>query len=356
MGLGPHKSPATPKPETPARSSPPPNAFKSPTQFSGGKPSAFSRSFGVYFPRSSSQVQPRPPDVADLLRLIEELREKESRLKTEILEQKILRETVALVPSLEREVAAKNGELDRARGAVEGLEAENRALRMEVERLIATIGGLEEEGRRRDGEIEELKRSMSSETEDCSSSSRFRGLIDASSKSVLLKSIRESPKLASDHPAKSWKGEEEETAAKPRAARVPKPPPLPTASMCGSSKIEGTRNAIPMPPPPPPPRRVMRNVVPMPPPPPPLPAARGGRCGEGSVRRVPEVVEFYHSMMRRDAKRDSGGGGADLPAAGNARDMIGEIENRSAHLLAVSFCGCFSFFPEIVGCIEFTNS
>ena len=54
------------------------------------------------------------------------------------------------------------------------------------------------------------------------------------------------------------------------------------------------------------------------------------------MRRVPEVVEFYHSLMRRDSKRESGSGVPDAPAAANARNMIGEIENRSAYLLAVS--------------------
>jgi hypothetical protein len=55
------------------------------------------------------------------------------------------------------------------------------------------------------------------------------------------------------------------------------------------------------------------------------------------VRRVPEVVEFYHSLMRKNSRRECGGGMAEtLPASANARDMIGEIENRSTHLLAVS--------------------
>ena len=55
------------------------------------------------------------------------------------------------------------------------------------------------------------------------------------------------------------------------------------------------------------------------------------------MRRVPEVVEFYHSMMRRESKRD-GAAACDAASGGGvaaARDMIGEIENRSAHLLAV---------------------
>jgi hypothetical protein len=43
----------------------------------------FSHSFGVYFPRSSTQVQPRPLDVTELLRLVEELHERESLLKIE---------------------------------------------------------------------------------------------------------------------------------------------------------------------------------------------------------------------------------------------------------------------------------
>lgn len=54
------------------------------------------------------------------------------------------------------------------------------------------------------------------------------------------------------------------------------------------------------------------------------------------VRRVPEVVEFYHSLMRKNSRRECGGGMAEtLPASSNARDMIGEIENRSTHLLAI---------------------
>lgn len=55
------------------------------------------------------------------------------------------------------------------------------------------------------------------------------------------------------------------------------------------------------------------------------------------MRRVPEVVEFYHSLMRRDSRwRDGGAAGEAGPGgAAAARDMIGEIENRSAHLLAI---------------------
>ena len=63
------------------------------------------------------------------------------------------------------------------------------------------------------------------------------------------------------------------------------------------------------------------------------------------------MVEFYHSLMRRDSqsRRDSssgaGGGAAEVLATANPRDMIGEIENRSTHLLAVSECGVFTALP-----------
>ncbi|KAJ7947062.1 protein CHUP1, chloroplastic-like [Quillaja saponaria] len=39
--------------------------------------------------------------------------------------------------------------------------------------------------------------------------------------------------------------------------------------------------------------------------------------------------------MRRDSRRDSTSGNSEVPANANARDMIGEIENRSTHLLAI---------------------
>lgn len=54
-----------------------------------------------------------------------------------------------------------------------------------------------------------------------------------------------------------------------------------------------------------------------------------------TVRRVPEVVEFYHSLMRRDSRRESGASTMEVGAAANTRDLVGEIQNRSTHLLAI---------------------
>jgi len=128
------------QPETPRRRSsgspavPPGSGSKG-----GGGP------FSRYFPRSSAQVQPAraagPPEpppgpgpaAADLVRLVEELRERESRLRTELLEHKILKETVAIVPFLETELAAKSSDLGRCRDALARLQADNARLRAELD-------------------------------------------------------------------------------------------------------------------------------------------------------------------------------------------------------------------------------
>ncbi|XP_031496838.1 protein CHUP1, chloroplastic [Nymphaea colorata] len=69
---------------------------------------------------------------------------------------------------------------------------------------------------------------------------------------------------------------------------------------------------------------------PSPPPPPPPPSMKSSAAGDAEIRRLPEVVQLYHWMTKKEARRGVGGAGNV-----NARDMIGEIENRSAHLLAI---------------------
>ncbi|XP_010279087.1 PREDICTED: protein CHUP1, chloroplastic-like [Nelumbo nucifera] len=425
MGL--QKSPAAPKPETP-KYCPSPSAKSSP------KP----RSFGVYFPRSSAQVQPRPPDVSELVRLVEQLREKESRLRTELLEHKLLKETAAIVPFLESEISSKDAEIEKSAKTIESLESENERLRRELESLRARIDDdtkesekkslevenerlrreleslqmkmdvdlkvTEKKAREMEQEIAELKRTVSEYSrtvskrflcrdtveDECSSSQRFQGLIDVSARSNLMKNLKrgqKSTEVASNLETQKVeiadrKKEDAESerlqqsrcnaeevseisestipSVKSRAPRVPKPPPRPsssaslslssqptsapsspTSSSCSTSSTSAEGKmptvtikkppAIPPPPvPPPPPAK----AAPPPPPPPPL-SAKGLKTAAAKVRRIPEVVEFYHSLMRRDSRRESGAGLSDVPAAANARNMIGEIENRSTHLLAI---------------------
>ncbi|XP_054800407.1 protein CHUP1, chloroplastic [Prosopis cineraria] len=416
VAMGLQKSPShISKSDTP----PPPSAKQhtpSSTAGSGNKgshKSAFTRSFGAYFPRSSAQVQPRPPDVTELLRIVEELRERESRLKTELLEHKLLKESVAILPVLESEISAKDTEIERKAKRVEELEAENLKLTDELEELKRRV---EEERRESEmkmktleAKIQELKKEVSDHAEkrdaldgdDLSSSSqRFQGLVEGCVKSNLIKNLkggakcvdtlsiqdsnihtnkqhessanlrREVVEIEMDKPRHSRSNSEELaesaesaiTNVRSRVPRVPKPPPRPSSSSppsppsssdSSSDASDGngeTEQVVPKPPPPPPPPRAAASKsAPPPPPPPPRTAAskavpppppplpKGNRSGPPKMRRVPEVVEFYHSLMRRDShsRRDSGSPATEVPTTANARDMIGEIENRSAHLHAI---------------------
>ncbi|GMJ14712.1 hypothetical protein HRI_005140400 [Hibiscus trionum] len=370
MGL--QKSPSNPKHATPSK--PPLPSPSSGNKTNTSQKPGFSRSFGVYFPRSSAQVQPRPPDVTELLRLVEELRERESSLKTELLEHKLLKESAAIVPVLENEIVVKNEELERALEEVERLRNRNEMLKTEVEEMKGKVeeerGEREEKVREMEDVIAELKKTVSdcsgrdrkaeitAESDELISSSlQFQGLVEVSVKSNLIKNLKRNninnskctnaivfsalnnekaesfqfkrEELETERPGHSWSNSDELVEStsvniRSRVPRVPKPPPRPS-------------------PPPPPPAQVTagKQVAPPPPPPPPMkaiaPPAKGMRTIATKVRRVPEVVEFYHSLMRRDSKREAGGCTVPeaLPATANSRDMIGEIENRSAYLLAI---------------------
>ncbi|KAI5657313.1 hypothetical protein M9H77_26106 [Catharanthus roseus] len=412
VAMGLQKSPVlNPKPKPPPKPESPLSSSAS-----SGKGAVFSRSFGVYFPRSSAQVQPRPPDVSELLRLVEDLRERESRLKTEILEQKLLRETAAIVPVLENEISAKDSEIEKSKKKIDCLEIENERLREEVEVLHMEISKqncrYEEKIKEMEAEISALKKT----NEELSVQASQRQ-VEASNKLVTIKALRKclsSNNAQANHSENSAinvkpdceiKKEENNVVAmeierprhsrcnseeiaetsdgimslRSRVPRVPKPPPRPSSSLLSSSSSSTSSSSsvlssslsspsygslsdsaeralaeisnVPPPPPPPPPSKALVAKVPAPPPPPPPktksaappppppPPPKGLKAVPAKVRRVPEVVEFYHSLMRRDSRRESGNGTsgaaeAAVPATA-AKDMIGEIENRSTHLLAI---------------------
>ncbi|XP_076948578.1 protein INCREASED PETAL GROWTH ANISOTROPY 1-like [Bidens hawaiensis] len=351
------------------------------------KGAMFSRSFGVYFPKSSAQVQPRPPDVADLMHLVEQLRERESRLRTELLEQKLLKESVALVPVLENEISKKDSEINRSGKMIECLEAENERLRQEVEMLHSK---LTEQKREFDNRIKDFEVQQLQSVATASQRFQFQQLMDISGKSNMIKTLKRGHTFASvpinhnnnninnqntsecytESSSKESIQEEidnlprlsrcdsldltNESLLEPRsrAPRVPKPPPRPStsSSLSLSSSLASSNSSLgssaeralteqqpaPPPPPPPPPAPAKTNKPAAAPPPPP-PPPKSLKPLPAKVRRVPEVVEFYHSLMRRESRRETCNGGAagDVPATANTRDMIGEIENRSTHLLAI---------------------
>lgn len=70
-----------------------------------------------------------------------------------------------------------------------------------------------------------------------------------------------------------------------------------------------------------------------PPPPPPPPKSL---TGIKALRRVPEVVELYRSLTRKDTRLGSVTSQTGFTAVTATRSMIGEIENRSTYLSAVN--------------------
>ncbi|KAE8807557.1 protein CHUP1, chloroplastic-like [Hordeum vulgare] len=354
---------AAARPQTPTPGRRPAGQCSPAPPSSGGKGGSFARSFGVYFPRSSAQVQPAraatAPDAAELARLVEELQERESRLRTELLEHKILKETVVIVPFLETELAAKSSELGRCRDAMSRLQAENARLRAELDAALANVSSKEQRIAEMEGRMAEMaRRQRGGRADDCSSSDgSMTGGGDTAAKPA-SKPVRPPPPPPPPPPPMP-------THAKPKSYFSGSSRASPAnSSSSGSSTLSCSSDTaastgrkpelsklppIPPPPPPPPPSMPTRatrsassspstssGAAPAPPPPPPPPPP-SGPC----VRRVPEVVEFYHSLMRRDSKRDCGGGACPESGstggsgAANARDMIGEIENRSSHLIAI---------------------
>ncbi|GAV85338.1 hypothetical protein CFOL_v3_28776 [Cephalotus follicularis] len=104
----------------------------------------------------------------------------------------------------------------------------------------------------------------------------------------------------------------------------------------------------PPPPPPPPPRTPIYPIfIPtdaerkapgcpsLPPPPPPLPPRPQARVA--TTPKAPTFVQFYHLLTKKEGKRDppAQGNHNKLVADGVHNSIVGEIQNRSAHLLAI---------------------
>jgi len=96
--------------------------------------------------------------------------------------------------------------------------------------------------------------------------------------------------------------------------------------------------------PPPPPPIIGRNSAPStcqqpppPPPPPPIPSRPSARLS--NTQKGAAIVELFHSLKNKDGKIDSKGPvNHQRPVVISAHSsIVGEIQNRSAHLLAVSF-------------------
>ncbi|XP_020233700.1 protein CHUP1, chloroplastic isoform X2 [Cajanus cajan] len=164
-----------------------------------------------------------------------------------------------------------------------------------------------------------------------------------------LTQIKEKPVVSGtpDDQSEDGKNADNQTISKMKLAhiekrptRVPRPPPKPSGGAAVSTNANppnGVPSAPPIPPPPPgAPLPPLPPGGPPPPPPPPGSLSRGAMDGD-KVHRAPELVEFYQTLMKREAKKDTSS--LLVSSTSNASDarsnMIGEIENRSSFLLAV---------------------
>lgn len=185
------------------------------------------------------------------------------------------------------------------------LEEENKQLRHQVSRLKGQVSSLE--GQDSDRRMQWKKLDNSAISNCYSKEKQFVQNNDEAKEALDLNS------------SLSYKRQQfpRTTLMRSRAPRVPNPPPSPTSiKPVINVRKEGCMAAPPPPPPPPLPSKLLRSTK--------------------AVQRVPEVVELYRSLVRREAKNDSKSGSTGIPVSTNSREMIGEIENRSAYVLAVS--------------------
>ncbi|PSS09502.1 hypothetical protein CEY00_Acc16525 [Actinidia chinensis var. chinensis] len=183
------------------------------------------------------------------------------------------------------------------------LEKENEELKQEVGRLKAQVSALKAHDNERKSILwKKLQNSMDSANAD-----RFQQKATTVPSEIAVKSIAvEILKPANDfHKSAAEKG---------KPARAQPPPSKPTTST-PSHKVHDYKV----------------QTTPAPPPPPPLPSNFLARSK--AVRRVPEVVEFYRLLMKPQKENKTSQIGT-APVI-NPRNMIGEIENRSTHVLAI---------------------
>jgi hypothetical protein len=188
------------------------------------------------------------------------------------------------------------------------LEEENKQLRHQVSRLKGQVSSLE--GQDSDRRMQWKKLENSATGNGNSYSKQEKQFVQNN----------EEEKEAADHSSSLSYNKQQfsrTTLMRSRSPRVPNPPPSPTSIQpVINARKEGCMAAPPPPPPPPLPSKLLQSTK--------------------TIQRVPEVVELYRLMVRREGKNGSNSGSMVIPMATNSREMIGEIENRSAYVLAVS--------------------
>jgi len=300
--------------------------------------------------------------------LVQELQEKEEKLQNELLlEQEELNRTLHKVSELEKELSTKCGEIEYLNKIIECLKTEHSAKVEQQSQKMKDLKAELTQLRDLNKELEQQKREMANKLE--AAESQFLPFSHATEAkinerpngigvSVPLLSKIISTELAGKYPESKVKHdsmfhslehdkvemagktmvENEAIAVKQppltkfvssedgnKPLNLHKPPPKPLSGTTAGLTIAPPKSASSVPPPPPPPLPTHHALHPK------------FTVRKDVVQKAPEVVKFYQSLMKRDAKKETCGTGIfdnqDVAIAHS--EMIGEIKNRSAHLLAI---------------------
>ncbi|XP_021600901.1 protein CHUP1, chloroplastic isoform X2 [Manihot esculenta] len=183
----------------------------------------------------------------------------------------------------------------------ESLEKGNQELRQEIIRLKAQISSLKAHDNERKSMLwKKLQNANeSSKNDECQQKP-----------SEFLKVSKQSADLSSPLPKM-------QESVPRKESQLPNLPPKLISPSVSSSPFSGVNKLPPTfaPPPPPPPTKMS-------------PLSK-------SVRRVPEVAEFYRLLTRKSAHMENKSNSTATSGTAFTLNMIGEIENRSTHLSAI---------------------
>lgn len=201
----------------------------------------------------------------------------------------------------ESEINFVKKELEVSLTRIDSLEKENQELKQEVSRLKAQISSIRAHNNERKTMLwKKLQNTLDSNYTDASQHKP----------SMFMSVSEQNPGVE-----KVCTGTDIIEATAEKTMKIPSPPPRPN-SVTPSL-----------------PKEVKGNIAPPTPPPPPLPSKL--LAGSRAVRRVPEVMELYRSLTRRDANKDNRTNPAGAAVVAFTKNMIGEIENRSTYLSAI---------------------
>ncbi|XWS74363.1 hypothetical protein CRYUN_Cryun02cG0208900 [Craigia yunnanensis] len=206
-----------------------------------------------------------------------------------------------------RQITRLKKELEASVVRNDSLEKENQELKEEVARLKAQISSLKAHDNERKTMLwKKLHNSIDNCNTDASQQ-KSSDFIKVPEQGLVAENVYPRPSF------------QELAVRKDRQSKVPKSPPRSNSLISRSPKEVNEK-------------KVKAPSVPAPPPPP-LPSKL--LASSRSVRRVPEVVELYRSLTRKDANMENKTNATATPLLAFTRNMIGEIENRSTYVSAI---------------------